>query len=254
VQCIAAAITLIMTVSACNGDDDSGDASTPPLPTPPATSTPSSHEEATTSPGPSDSSTTSLNPVPSLTDPTTPTTAAIDVPPVPTLVPEVSPELLTPDQLDPNSVNNNRPVLPEHLPVLQAHLEAIQANTAAYSRWPIDPEAPELVAAPVTPESLARIQESLRGRLARGEVLDVSQGVTFRPYVVGPVTDAAVLFDCELAGHYWKNAATGELVPPNEVWPAGPGRVVQVGLQVDMVNRDGRWLVAGSQIDPQACA
>ncbi len=105
----------------------------------------------------------------------------------------------------------------------------------------------------MTPATLAEVEESLEGRLARGEVLDVSQGVTFRPYVVGPVTDSATLFDCELAGHYWKKADTGELVPPNEIWPAGPGRIVEVGLRVDFVRRDGRWLWDSSQIDPGAC-
>ena len=49
-------------------------------------------------------------------------------------------------------------------------------------------------------------------------------------------------------------ADTGELVPPNEVWPAGPGHIVEVGLRETLVLRDGRWLVDGSQIDPAACA
>jgi hypothetical protein len=42
--------------------------------------------------------------------------------------------------------------------------------------------------------------------------LNVSQGVTFRPYVVGPVTDTAVVFDCEIAGHYWTKVESGELL------------------------------------------
>ena len=131
VQRIAVTITLVVTFAACSGDDDSGGASTPPLPTPPATSTPSSNDAATTSTASTvaDSSTTSLNPVPSITDPTTTTTAPIELPPVTTLVPEVSPELLTPEQLDPANPNNNRPIQPEHLPVLEAYLSSIQATT-----------------------------------------------------------------------------------------------------------------------------
>ena len=85
-------------------------------------------------------------------------------------------------------------------------------------------------------------------------MLNVRQGVTFRPYVVGPVTDTAVVMDCELAGHYWVKADTGELLPPNEVWPAGPGHIVEVGLRDTFVLRDGQWLLADSQIDPGACA
>lgn len=253
---LAMTFALVVVLASCNGDDDSdGAASTPPLPTPPVTTEPPSSDSASTSTAATvaESSTTSLNPVPTVTDRST-TIASIELPPVSTLVPSVSPDLLSDAQLDPANPNNSRALLPEQLPVLQAHLEAIQANTLVYSRWPIDPEAPELASAPVTSETLARIQESLRGRLARGEVLDVSQGVTFRPYVVGPITEIAVVFDCEIAGHYWTKADTGDLVAPNEIWPAGPGRVVEVGLRVDMVNRDGRWLVAGSQIDPEACA
>ena len=161
-----------------------------------------------------------------------------------TLVPEVPDDLLRPEQLDPTDVNNSRPVLPEHLPVHEAHLAAIQATTRASSTWPINPDAPELIAAPLAPEILQRFQDASRARLARGEVLNVAQGVTFRPYVVGPVTDTAVVMDCELAGHYWVKADTGELVPPDEMWPAGPGRIVEVGLRETLVLRDGRWLVA----------
>jgi hypothetical protein len=242
-------------LGACSSGDDST-SPTVPLPTlPPTTgasttaSTSSPPTRRTTPP-----STTALNPPPTITNPTTSPTTSVVLPTVTTLVPEVPRELLSPEQADPTSPDNNRPVLPEQLPVLEAHLSAIQANTLASSQWPIDPDAPELIGAPLTPDTLARIQQSLRERLTQHEVLDVSQGVTFRPYVIGPVTDTAVVYDCELAGHYWKNADTGELVTPTEVWPAGPGHIVQVGLRVDMVLRDGRWLVNGSQIDPAACA
>ena len=173
---------------------------------------------------------------------------------MPTLVPQVPDELLTPEQRDPFNVNNSRPILPEHVPVLDAYLRAINGTTYVSSTWPINPEAPELVGAPFAPEALAQIQEGGRGRLARGEVLNVSQGVTFRPYVIGPVTDSAVVFDCEIAGHYWTKAESGELVPPDSIWPAGPGRIVEVGLRVNFVMRDGRWLWESSQIDPGACA
>jgi hypothetical protein len=177
----------------------------------------------------------------------------VPLPPVSTLVPEVPADLLRPEQLDPNNVNNSRPILPEHLSVIEAHLLALQATTRASSTWPIDPDAPELIAAPLTPEILQRFQEASRGRLERGEVLNVQQGVTFRPYVVGPVTDTAVVMDCELAGHYWVKVDTGELIPPDEVWPAGPGHIVEVGLRQTLVLRDGRWLIASSEVDPGAC-
>lgn len=198
--------------------------------------------------------TTVLNPVPTITDPSTTPATTVALPPVTTLVPAVSPGLLRPDQIDPSNPNNSRPVLPEQIPVLEAHLRALQASTFVSATWPINPDAPELLAAPLTPEVLQRVQQAGRERLARGEVLNVEQGVTFRPYVVGAVTDEATVLDCELAGHYWVVAATGELVPPTEVWPAGPGRIVEVGLRQTLVLRDGVWLVSASAVDPSACA
>ena len=172
-----------------------------------------------------------------------------------TLVPQVSPELLTPEQLDPNNVNNSRPILPEHLPVLEALPQRIQASTQVSSTWPINPDAPELARRPAyRPRSSQRVQDAAARRLERGEVLNVSQGVTFRPYVVGPVTDTAVVFDCEIAGHYWTKADTGELVPPDEIWPAGPGRIVEVGLRVDLRAPRRPLALDASQIDPGACA
>lgn len=252
----AAVASLLLVCSACNDDDgDTASSTTSLLPTAPTTVV---EPTTTTSPPTStsqrpDPTTTQLNPPPTITNPATTVTTTVELPPVATLVPEVPDDLLRPEQLDPTDVNNRRPVLPEHLPVLEAHLAAIQATTRASSTWPINPDAPELIAAPLAPEILQRFQDASRARLARGEVLNVEQGVTFRPYVVGPVTDTAVVLDCELAGHYWVKADTGELVPPDEVWPAGPGRIVEVGLSQTLVLRDGRWLVASSEVDPEAC-
>jgi hypothetical protein len=238
----------------CGGDDDSA-TSTVPLPTAPASSARSTIDSsvststtATTSP-----STTVLNPPPSITNPTTSTSTLVTLPPVTTLVPEVPQELLSPEQADPAAPDNSRPVLPEQVPVLEAYLSSIQATTAVSSTWPIDPESPLVLGAAITPDGIVQFQQASAGRLARGEVLNVSQGVTFRPYVVGPVTDTATVMDCELAGHYWVKVATGELLPPNEIWPAGPGHIVEVGLRETFVLRDGRWLSASSQIDPAAC-
>jgi len=169
-------------------------------------------------------------------------------------VPEVSPDLLRPEQLDPNNGNNARPVLPEHVPLIEAHMRGLQLGTKVSSTWPVDPDSPLLLEAPMTPEFLRPVQEAARGRLERGEVLNVDQGVTLRPYVVGPVTDTATVMDCELAGLYWVKADTGELLPPNEIWPAGPRRIVEVGLREIWVLRDGQWLIQEQLIDPSVCA
>jgi hypothetical protein len=246
-----------VTVAACS-DDDSTSGTPPPLPTPTPTSaadsTASSEAETTAPVTNSGPSTSDLNTVPTTPGPpSTTSTTEVTVPPVTTLVPEVDPQLLTREQRNPNSVNNSRPIRPEDVPVIEAHLEALQVSTMVSSTWPINPEAPELLAGPFTPRILQLIRDAGQGRLERGEVLNVDQGVTFRPYVVGPVTDTATVLDCELAGHYWTKVDTGELLPPNEIWPAGPGRIVEVGLRETLVLRDGRWLVDSSQIDPGAC-
>ena len=186
--------------------------------------------------------------------PSTTTVGTVELPPVPTLVPQVPDELLTPEQLDPFDVNNSRPILPEHVPVIEAYLQAIQGSNRVASTWPINPDAPELVGSPRTAENLEGNRAALRDRLERGQVLNVDQGITFRPYVVGQLADRATVFDCELAGHYWVLADGGAVVPPDEIWPAGPGRIVEVGVRFNMVLQDGQWLVDSSQIDPGACA
>jgi hypothetical protein len=257
VRALVLAAVFAVTVSACS-DDDSTSGTPPPLPTPPTTSSDGSSvstaADTTATMTNSGPSTTGLNTVPTTPEaPSTTSTTAVTAPPVTTLVPEVDPELLTREQRNPKSVNNSRPILPEHVPVIEAYLRGIQAATLVSSTWPINPEAPELVEAPFTPAVLRQAQEAARGRLDRGEVLNVDQGVTFRPYVVGPVTDTATVLDCELAGHYWTKVDTGELLPPNEIWPAGPGRIVEVGTRETFVLRGGEWLLDASQIDPGAC-
>jgi hypothetical protein len=199
-------------------------------------------------------STTILNPPPTITFPATSTTTSVALPPVTTLVPEVSADLLSPTERDPADPNNSRPIQPDQVPVIEAHLRLLQLGTKVSSTWPIDADSPLLLEAPLTPENLRSVQDAARGRLAMGEVLNVSQGVTFRPYVVGPVTDTATVMDCELAGHYWVKADTGEPIPPTEIWPASPGHIVQVGLRETWTLRNGQWLVLEQVIDPSACA
>ena len=252
----AISVAVLAVIAACSGDDTSSE-QTPPL-VPTTTSTPPTVPLASTTARASastaeETSTTELNPVPTAPTISATATSSLTLPPVPTLVPQVASGLLTPEQLDPANVNNSRPIEPDHLAVIESYLTAIQVFSSVASQWPIDPMAPALLAAPLSPASLQRNQSALQDRLSRGEVLNVSQGVTFRPYVVGPVGDTAVVFDCEIAGHYWTNAANGELVPPDEIWPAGPGHVVQVGLLANLVWREGRWLVDTSQIHPAAC-
>lgn len=257
---IAALCVLVFT--ACNGDDDSADTS-PPLPTAPPTDV-TAEPTTTRPPTTTTTSTTDSNPVP--TPPPASSTAPATITPtpstrpgggtmpeIPQLVPDVPTSLLTPEQLDPTNTNNSRPILPEHEPVIEAYLRAIEAINHVASQDPINTQDPELLGAPLTAEILAQEQAGLRRFADTGARLNVEQGVTHRPYILEPVDPAGTaLFDCELAGHYWVDAAGSRLDEP--VWPAGPGQVVEVGLVVEMVQQDGQWLWSRSFLSENACA
>ena len=58
-----------------------------------------------------------------------------------------------------------------------------------------------------------------------------------------------MVMDCELAGHYWKEAGHGETGSAGRGRPAGPGHIVEVGPS-HLVLRDGGWLIASSEVDP----
>ena len=251
-----AVVAMLVVLVACSDDDD---AAAPPVPTASTDSTSESSAESETTPQSTstipESTTSELNPVPTTPPPPSTTTiGTVALPPVPTLVPQVPDELLTPEQRDPFNVNNSRPILPEHVPVIEAHLRALQASTFVASNRPLNPDAPELVGAPFTPDALRRAQGGIREALDANEVLNVTQGVTFRPYAVEVAADRAVVLDCEIAGHYWTDVDSGEALPPDDIWPAGPGRIVEVGLREELVLRDGAWLVDSSRIDSGACA
>ncbi len=132
---VAAAVTVVVAAAACSDDDSASSDTPPPLPTPPRTTVEitetSSVALSSATSSSSESSTTELNPVPTTPGPpSTTTTTEVGLPTVTTLVPQVDPEMLTPEQRNPKSVNNSRPILPEHVPVIQAYLEAVYANYA----------------------------------------------------------------------------------------------------------------------------
>ncbi|MET0145364.1 MAG: hypothetical protein ABW328_11360 [Ilumatobacteraceae bacterium] len=182
-----------------------------------------------------------------------PATTAAALPPVATLVPEVPADRLTAAQLDPADPKNTRPVSADHVPVITSYLESVQIATKVSSTWPVDPDSPEYFSGPFSSDALESIRAAARERRERGEVLDVSQGVTFRPYMVGPVTNPTFVFDCEIAGFFWKHVDTGEPLPTNDIWFAGPGNIVEVGLRATLTFENGRWLLEWTEIYPAAC-
>lgn len=252
VAVLLAAGALVIGAAACSGSDDpDANATTPPVPTNPTTTEGTNSDTTTSTSSTSTTTPTDTTQSPPTLPPTTSTTQP-ERPTVTTLVPEADPDLVTQRQDNPDDINNNRPIRREDMPVVEAYLDAIQKNYQVYASAPLDPSSSILTGAPMTAGSLAAAQEFLRGR--SGQVLNVDQGVTFRPWIVGPVGETATLYDCELAGHYWEMVATEEPVPPDDVWFGSPGQIVEVGLQVDMVFREGQWLVDTSQIEPAACS
>ncbi len=231
---VIATALLVTALAGCDDDEPSADPPTVPGGLSTATSE-GAQPTGTTAPAPTSTTTsTTLNPVPSIELPTT-TSTTLALPPVTTLVPEVPADLLTPAQQDPTDPRNNRPVLPEHLPVLEAYLSRPQVTPVVSSTWPHEPGCILSYFGGRRSRPSRSPQSSKRpGRLDRGEVLDVSQGVTFRPYVVGPVTDTAVVFDCEIAGHYWIKVDTGRACATRRDLAGGPGRVVEVASAYDI--------------------
>ncbi len=120
--------SMLTMAAACSDDDDATDTEGPTVPTAATESTTATSAETTEAPTSTEPAptTTELNPVPTTpAPPSTTSTTAAELPPVPTLVPQVPDELLTPEQRDPFNVNNSRPILPEHVPVLESYLRAI---------------------------------------------------------------------------------------------------------------------------------
>lgn len=242
---VVAAIVL----GACSSGDSSNGDSTVPIPTTdtsptsttststPSTSTPSS-EPATVS------STTAANS--STSNAPTPPPTSSDGPPSTLIRPA---DLVT----DPNDPNNLHTSLPEHQPIIEAYVAAVYAQLVTYSRWPLDPTSPELTAAPITERVLQANNDGMVERTQKNQVLDVSGGVTLRPYVVeNDDPTRAFVWDCQIDATFWKDKDTGDKAPP-DAWPnlGPPG--VETGVVAVMVLVDGRWLLDDGGLEPQAC-
>lgn len=268
----ALAVTCVLGVlgAACAGDSDgfepgapipSDNASStaggtlPPtrIETPPSTDTATS-STSTTSPSTTslvDTSTTDVpdatTPPPSTTEPEadiaqTPQAPGFDFPPA---------ELET----DPASPNNNRALDREDQPIIDAYLNAFEADMATFSKWPLDPESPELLASPITDEVLSLYEDGIARRTELNQVLDISGGLTSRPYVIEDDDgdpDRAIVWDCQVDATFWKDVDTGEKAPPDAYPNVGPPGV-EFGWASALVFEDGEWLVAEGGEEPRAC-
>ena len=256
--------------AACSGDSEGFEPGAP-IPTDNTNSTAverSPTASVETPPGTNDTTTSST----STTTPTTPTSAT-DVQDSSTTaaVPDTAqePELtLTPQatgfdfppaelETDPNSPNNTRIIRPQDEPIVAAYLAATRAQNLMFSEWPLDADNPVLVSAPFTPALLESFNVGVKNRTDLNHILDISEGLTSRPYVIEDDDgnpDRAIVWDCQIDATFWKDVDTGVKAPPGGGYPnlGAPG--VEVGTSTELVRRDGEWLVNAGAEETRACA
>lgn len=237
-------VVAALVLSACSSGDSSDGDPTVPIPTAgtsptstTSTSTPSS-EPATGSTTTSTTSATSDAPA------STPTTT--NGPPTTLIRPA---DLVT----DPNDPNNLHTSLPEHQPIIEAYVAAINAELITYSRWPLDPTSTELMGAPISDEMRSRENSGLVERTQLNQVLDISGGMTLRPYVVeNDDPTRAFVWDCQIDATFWKDKDSGAKAPP-DAWPNNGPPGVEVGISAVMVLVEGEWLLDDGGLEPRAC-
>lgn len=251
----------------CSSDDSAQSDPTPPasLAESSAPTTRDSEPTPTTDATVGSTTTSTDAPDPTATEPSTTATETSTDPPPSTEAPESTtsepapPSTLIPPvpaPLDPDDANNQRVVEPDEEPIVAAYRQAVEAELLTYSRWPLDPESPELVNGPFTARVMEPIRQGIADRTELNQVLDISSGITLRPYVVEDDDgdpNRAFVWDCQIDATFWKDVETGEKAPPDAFPNAGPPGV-ETGVVAVMVNVDGRWLLDEGALEPQACA
>ena len=242
----------------CSSDDSADSTSTPAPPTTADASTTTAPGPSTDAPIPTSTSTTAPPDDTTTSSAASSTTATTEAPPRTTT--EAAPSSTAipqaPAPLDPDDPNNQRTVAPEEQPIVEAYRRAVEAELVTYSRWPLDPDSPELVNGPFTARVMEPIRQGIADRTALNQVLDISGGITLRPYVVEDDDgdpDRVFVWDCQIDATFWKDVDTGEKAPPDAFPNAGPPGVA-TGVVAVMVNVDGRWLLDQGALEPQACA
>jgi len=231
-------VVAALVLGACSSGDSSNGDLTVPIPTDRTSLTSTTSADSTTTSTGSASSDASTS--------TTSSSTRTNGPPTTLIRPA---DLVT----DPNDPNNLHTSLPEHQPIIDAYVTGVYAQLITYSRWPLDPTSPELAAAPITERVLQANNDGMVERTQKNQVLDISGGVTLRPYVVeNDDPTRAFVWDCQIDATFWKDKDTGVKAPP-DAWPnlGPPG--VETGVVAVMVLVDGRWLLDDGGLEPQAC-
>lgn len=227
----------------CSSEDSAEPASTP---APPTTS------EASTTTDPASTSTSTTEPPDATTMASGPSSdpATAEATPPSTAIPQA------PAPIDPDDPNNQRTSLPEHEAILGAYRRAVEGELLTYSRWPLDPESPELVNGPFTARVMEPIRQGIADRTALNQVLDIDDGITLRPYVIEDDDgdpNRVFVWDCQIDATFWKDVDTGEKAPPDAFPNVGPPGV-ETGVVAVMVNLDGQWRLDEGALEPRACA
>ena len=108
--------------------------------------------------------------------------------------------------------------------------------------------------APLASDLRASVTESAQARAAAGQVLDVSAGLTVRPYVVEQEDPSlGLVYDCSINAAVWRDETSGEPVEASTGWPqvGAPGIERGVGYLFELSG--GEWLLTSAFTEPGAC-
>ena len=237
-------VVAALVLGACSSGESSNGDPTVPIPTAgtsPTSTTPNSTPSSEPATGSTTTSTSSAT-----SDAQTSTSTTTNGPPTTLIRPA---DLVT----DPNDPNNLHTSLPEHQPIIDAYVAAISAELITYSRWPLDPTSSELMSAPISDAMRSRENSGLVERTQLNQVLDISGGMTLRPYVVeNDDPTRAFVWDCQIDATFWKDKDTGAKAPP-DAWPNSGPPGVEVGISAVMVLVEGEWHLDDGGLEPRAC-
>ena len=123
----------------------------------------------------------------------------------------------------------------------------------ANGQYLLNPTSTELMGAPISDEMRSRENSGLVERTQLNQVLDISGGMTLRPYVVeNDDPTRAFVWDCQIDATFWKDKDTGAKAPP-DAWPNNGPPGVEVGISAVMVLVEGEWLLDDGGLEPRAC-
>lgn len=152
------------------------------------------------------------------------------------------------------SINNNR---------APAETEKERALIAAFVAWvnasmeantSVPASFTPLEGLPTTEERATSLREGYAAAEARGETLDVSGGLTVRPYVVEQEDpNMGLVYDCSINASIWR-AEDGTQLDARSGWPqvGPPGVELGFGYSFELV--DDVWVLTSVFSEPGACA